>query len=307
MPEDMTQAPSAAKAWGIALRPASLVLAVGPVWVGACVVFFHTGEVPARLTLMALAAAVLMQVITNLQNDVGFTARGCAKVGHHNGLPRATANAWLSVKTVRVAIVLLSMIATALGLSLVIERGWLVLALGMSSLVAALAYMGGPKPIAYTAWGEVTVWVFFGGVAVLGTQWLLSHQITALGVLAAIALGSLSAGALAVNNQRDRVHDGLVGRHTLAVVLGAQASEQVVCAWLLAPFVVSVAMAVLNKNLLFLVPAMLLPRAIALMRRLPHCACGSDYNALLFDVFRLALCYAALLSAVLVGARSIKT
>ncbi len=303
----MPPPPSAVKAWATALRPASLVLAVGPVWVGACVVFFQTGEVPAQLTLMALAAALLMQAITNLQNDAGFTARGCATVGHHSGLPRATANAWLSVKTVRMAIVLLSVIATALGLSLVMARGWVVLVLGMSSLVAALAYMGGPKPIAYTAWGEVTVWVFFGWVAVLGTQWLLSHQITALGVLAAQAVGSLSAGALAVNNQRDRMHDGLVGRRTLAVVLSAKASERVVCAWLCLPFALSVAMALLTTNLLFLVPLLLLPKAIALMRRLPHCACGSDYNALLFDVFRLVLWYAALLSAVLVGARSITT
>ena len=303
----MPPPPSAVKAWATALRPASLVLAVGPVWVGACVVFFQTGEVPAQLTLMALAAALLMQAITNLQNDAGFTARGCATVGQHSGLPRATANAWLSVKTVRMAIVLLSVIATALGLSLVMARGWVVLVLGMSSLVAALAYMGGPKPIAYTAWGEVTVWVFFGWVAVLGTQWLLSHQITALGVLAAQAVGSLSAGALAVNNQRDRMHDGLVGRRTLAVVLSAKASERVVCAWLCLPFALSVAMALLTTNLLFLVPLLLLPKAIALMRRLPHCACGSDYNALLFDVFRLVLWYAALLSAVLVGARSITT
>ena len=305
MSEDITLPPSTLKAWAIALRLPSLVLAVGPVWVGSCVVFFHTGDVPAQLTLMALAAALLMQAITNLQNDVGFTARGCAKVGHHNGLPRATANAWLSVKTVRVAIVLLSMIAAALGLSLVMARGWVVLALGLSSLVAALAYMGGPKPIAYTPWGEVTVWVFFGWVAVLGTQWLLSNQITALGVLAAQAVGSLSAGALAVNNQRDRVHDGLVGRRTLAVVLGAVASERVVCAWLLAPFVLSMAMAVLTTHLIFLVPVLLLPKAIALMRRLQRCRSGSDYNALLFDVFRLALWYCALLSAVLVGARSI--
>ncbi len=303
MSEDITLPPPTLKAWAIALRLPSLVLAVGPVWVGACVVFFHTGEVPARLTLMALAAALLMQVITNLQNDVGFTARGCAGVGHHGGLPRATAKGWLSVKTVRLAIALLCVVATSLGLSLVIERGWLVLALGLSSLLAALAYMGGPKPIAYSPWGEITVLAFFGLVAVLGTEWLLSTQVTALGLVAALAVGSLSAGALAVNNQRDRVHDGLVGRHTLAVVLGAQASERVVCAWLLAPFVLSVAMAVMTMNLFFLLPLLLLPRATVLMRRLSHCTSGSDYNALLLGVFRLALWYAGLLSAVLVGAK----
>ncbi|WP_233249030.1 1,4-dihydroxy-2-naphthoate octaprenyltransferase [Limnohabitans sp. JirII-29] len=291
------------QAWSMALRPASLVLAIGPVWVGAAVAFFHTGELPIGLTAMALLAALLMQAITNLQNDVGFTARGCAEVGQHVGLPRATAQGWISVRRVRWVLGVLCAVATSLGLVLVTQRGWVVLAIGVASLLAALAYMGGPKPIAYTPWGELTVWVFFGWVAVLGTEWLLSNQVTVLGACAAAAVGSVSAAALAVNNHRDMTHDRLVGRHTLAVWLGAAASARMLHLWLLLPFVMCGVMWAITQRAGLLLPLMGLPHAMRLMRRLPRCTSGADFNALLFGVFRTELAYATALSGALVGVK----
>lgn len=302
----LSQPPRAWQAWAMALRPASLVLAVGPVWVGAAVAFFHTGELPLGLTVTALLAALLMQAITNLQNDVGFTARGCAEVGLHVGWPRATALGWLSVAQVRWAIGGLCVIATALGLALVTQRGWPVLAIGAASLLAALAYMGGPKPIAYTPWGELTVWVFFGWVAVLGTEWLLSDQVTALGACAAAAVGSLSAAALAVNNHRDMTHDRLVSRHTLAVWLGAAASARMLHLWLLLPFVMCGVMWAITQRAGLLLPLMGLPHAMRLMRRLPRCTSGADFNALLLGVFRTELAYATVLSGALVGVKLLR-
>ena len=223
------------QAWMVALRPQSLPVAVSPVLVGATLGYARDGAIDALAAVLVLAAALLMQLITNLQNDVGFTVRNGAGAVVHSGLPRATTRGWLGVREVRAAIVGLSLVAVAVGLALVAYRGWPVLAIGTASLVAALAYMGGPRPIAYTPFGELTVFVFFGLVAVLGTDWVLTGGIGAATALAAVAIGSLAAAALAVNNQRDIVHDRLVGRRTFAVALGERASQHLFGVLLLHP------------------------------------------------------------------------
>ena len=193
-------------------------------WSGATLGFARTGAIDLLATLLVLGAALLMQVITNMQNDVGYTVRGGDSSGTRTGLPRATANGWLSVRHVRAGIVVAALVAVAFGLALVAYRGWPVLAIGVASLLAALAYMGGPRPIAYTPYGELTVFVFFGLVAVNGTDWVLTGSVGTVSLLASVAIGSLAAAALAVNNHRDIAHDRLVGRRTFAVSFGTQAS-----------------------------------------------------------------------------------
>ena len=198
-------------AWAVAVRPRTLFVAISPVLVGATLGFDRTGAIDLLATLLVLAAALLMQVITNMQNDVGYTVRGGDSSGTRTGLPRATAKGWLSVRHVRAGIVLAALVAVGVGLALVAYRGWPVLAIGVASLLAALAYMGGPRPIAYTPFGELTVFVFFGLVAVNGTDWVLTGSVGTVSLMASVAIGSLAAAALAVNNHRDIAHDRLVG------------------------------------------------------------------------------------------------
>ena len=304
MASDPAAKPRAAAAWAVAMRPASLPIAIGPVLVGAAMGFLRNGAISLPLAAMALAGALLMQLLTSLLNAIGFTARGSARVGERVGLPRATANGWLSAGAVRAAIVLLSLLAIGLGVGMFALRGWPVLAMGAASLLAALAYMGGPKPIAYTPFGELTVFIFFGLVAVLGTDWLLTDQVSLSTGLAAAAIGCLSAAALGVNNQRDMEHDKLVGRRTFAILFGARASTALLATLLLAPFALSLGLVWTLSAPLFLLPLLLLPKALQLQRDIRNCPGGSAYNALLFRVFRLelwfalALCMAALLSRV---------
>lgn len=286
------------------MRPASLPIAIGPVLVGAAMGFMRNGSIPVTLACMALLGALLMQVLTNLQNDIGFTARGSARVGERVGLPRATANGWLSLGAVRAAIVLLCLVALGLGVGMYVLRGWPVLAMGAASMLAALAYMGGPRPIAYTPFGELTVFVFFGLVAVLGTDWLLTDQLSLASALAASAIGCLSAAALGVNNHRDMDHDQLVGRRTFAICFGARGSTALLGLLLLAPFVLTLGIVWALSAPWFVLPLVLLPTALQWLRDFRSCPGGRAYNALLFRVFRLelwfalALCVAALLSRV---------
>jgi 1,4-dihydroxy-2-naphthoate octaprenyltransferase len=284
-------------AWLVAIRPHSLLVAFSPVLVGATLGFSRTGAIDLLAALLVLGAALLVQVITNMQNDVGYTVRGAESTGTRTGLPRATANGWLSVRHVRAGIVVVALIATALGLTLVAYRGWPVLVIGISSLLAALAYMGGPKPIAYTPFGEFAVFVFFGLVAVMGTDWVLTDGIGAATVVASVAIGSLAAAALAVNNQRDIAHDALVGRRTFPVTFGAATAQRAYALLLFVPFALTPLMAWLADAPALMLPLLLLPATRTLWRDFLRCPPGLAFNQVLFRTFRMELVFAVLLAS----------
>jgi len=283
-------------AWLVAVRPRSLLLAVSPVLVGASLGFMRAGAVDVVAVVLAMAAALLMQLITNLQNDVGYTLRGGDATGTRIGLPRATSSGLLTPRTVRVAIVVLSLVATAFGLALVAYRGWPVLAMGTASLLAALAYMGGPKPIAYTPLGELTVFVFFGLVAVMGTDWLVTGSTGGFTALGAAAVGALAAAALAVNNQRDRDHDQSVGRQTFAALFGSTASLVLFGLLLAMPFAFIALMGAYAKAPWLWLPCLLAPAAWRIYRDFRACPGGLAFNGILFRVFQLTLGFSALLT-----------
>ena len=151
--------------------------------VATCLAWSVAGAFDPLIALIALAAAVLMQVVTNLQNDVGYTNRG-GETGQRVGLPRATANGWLGPGEVNRAIVLAIVVAQLVALPLMIRGGWPIVLTSLASTLAAVGYMGGPRPIAYTPFGELTVFVFFGLVAVCGSYYV---QAGTIGVAAWIA------------------------------------------------------------------------------------------------------------------------
>lgn len=285
------------RAWAVAVRPRSLPAAVSPVLAGVALGFQRTGAVDALAVLLMLAAALLMQVITNLQNDVGFTLRGGERGGTRTGLPRASANGWLAVGQIRRAILVCALAAAALGVALVAWRGWPVLLIGSASLLAALAYMGGPRPIAYTPWGEATVFVFFGLVAVNGTDWVLTGGWAFTTVLASMSLGALAAAALAVNNHRDIDHDRRIGRRTFAVSFGTRASTALYTALLLGAFAPVPALSLATGTPALLLPLLLWPAAWRLRRSFIACRPGLAYNEVLFRTFRLELWFSVLLAA----------
>lgn len=295
--------PGSLAAWGIACRLPSLLVAVSPVLVGTALAWERSGRFDAATMALALAAAVLIQVISNLQNDVGYTARGAEQRGNRTGLPRATACGWLTVAQVRTAIALCCMLTLLLGLPLVLAGGWPVLAMGLTSLVAALAYMGGPRPIAYTPFGEAVVFAFFGLVAVMGSDFIQTGAVGATTALAAVALGALAAAALAVNNHRDIEHDRSVGRRTFPVVFGAAASQAMYSLSVFGAFALLVPMAWMERAPLLLAPLALLPVAVRLQRDFIECPPGLAFNRILVRTFKLELGYAALLAAGAVAGR----
>lgn len=285
--------PGSLDAWRIAIRTRTLWIATVPVFVGTSFAYLASGVVDVLFASLALMAAVLLQAIANLQNDVGYTARG-AETGTRVGLPRATSTGLLTPREVRLAIVLAVTATILIGLPLVARWGLPVLLMGLASVTAALAYMGGPRPIAYTPLGELTVFVFFGLIAAVGSYYLQTGEVSRSAWLAGASIGLIAAAALAVNNIRDFVHDAEVGRRTLVVALGKRTAERCYQAAIILAYVLIVALAVTDMRRIGLLAVLLtLPTSVALVRDLPQSAPGLPYNELLFRTFKLELLFGA--------------
>src|SRR4029079_18262843 len=112
------------------------------------------------------------------------------------------------------------------GLYLVWRGGLGIALLGLAAVAAAVAYTAGPKPFGYLGLGEVFVFVFFGPVAVVGTAYIMTGNVSALAVAASIPMGCLIAAILVVNNLRDIATDRSAGKRTLAVRIGTEATRR---------------------------------------------------------------------------------
>ncbi len=290
-------APGSLGAWVMALRPRSLLIAISPALVAAALVFMRTGTLDPGMFVLVLVASVLIQTITNLQNDIGYTARGGERSGTRIGLPRATSLGLLTATQVNAAIAVAIAAAVVVGMPLVVARGWPILVMGVASILAALAYMGGPRPIAYTAGGELVVFVFFGLVAVVGGDYALAGAWVPLSTwLAAVAMGALAAAALVVNNHRDAEHDRDVGRRTFPVTFGTRASRVLFASCLAIPFALTPWLVWLEGSPWLLLPLVLAPAAYRLDKDFAACSPGLPFNAILFRSFKLELAFAVLLA-----------
>jgi 1,4-dihydroxy-2-naphthoate polyprenyltransferase len=297
-PPDTVRAGSPA-AWSMALRPRTLWIAVVPILV-ANGFAWRDHVFDPLLAALSLVVALLMQIITNLQNDVGYTLRGgehADRVGPRTGLPRATALGLLPVGAVQRAIGVAVVALCAAGLPVALHGGWPAWLVGVASLAAALGYMGGPWPIAYGPLGELVVLVFFGWAAVGATYFVQAHTLTASVALAATATGLFAAAVLALNNHRDAVHDRASGRRTFAALTGPVAARALYGALLLAPFAIVALLALVERRAILTVPALVLPAALLLLSRVRQDPDRAEQTQLLLATVKLQLAFGALLAA----------
>jgi 1,4-dihydroxy-2-naphthoate octaprenyltransferase len=295
IPSPVAVRPGSVAAWCIAARPKTLWIATIPVVVATSLAWSLTGRFDARFALIALAVAVLMQVVTNLQNDVGYTERGLEN-GGRVGLPRATANGWLAIGEVKRAIAGIVAFMAFVALPVVAEGGWPLLLIGVASVLAALGYMGGPRPIAYTPLGELAVFVFFGLVAVCGSYYVQTGSVDPAAVIAATAIGLQAAAVLLVNNYRDRAHDAATGRRTLPTFVTRATAARIYAVMVFVPFALAAVLAFVVGNPWFALPLAALPMGWRLARALPRTHAGPAQNALLFRTVLLEVVYGMLLA-----------
>ena len=126
---------------------------------------------------------------------------------------------------------------------LAITTAWWLVAVGVLCILAAWFYTGGKRPYGYLGLGELMVFVFFGLVAVIGTTYVQTSSFDLPALYAGVGIGALACALLVVNNLRDIPTDREVGKHTLAVVLGAERTRALYALLTLAAAFAAVALA----------------------------------------------------------------
>ena len=279
-------------AWFLACRPKTLSVSLSPVLVGTAVAWHDTHAVLWLPLLAAALGAALIQIGTNLFNDVGDFLRGTDTPGRL-GPRRATAEGWLTPGMVKAGAWLSFALAFLCGIYLVWHGGWPIVAIGLASLAAGWAYTGGPKPIAYGPLGEVFVFIFFGQVAVGGSYYLQTLSITPMALIAATLVGIHAAAVITVNNYRDHDGDKANGKNTLAVRLGRPATRHVYTAEMLSPYALLPLLA--NLGWPAALPLLSLPLTLKLIGRFHREAPGPVFNNILAATAGLQLMFALLL------------
>ena len=278
--------------WVEGARPRTLPAAVSPVLVGTGAAFAASSFRPGRAVL-ALVVALALQIGVNYANDYSDGIRGTDEVrvgplrlvGGGHATPRAVLRAALACFAV----------AAVCGLVLAqLTTPWLLL-VGLLAIAAAWGYTGGKNPYGYRGLGEVSVFVFFGLVAVVGTTYVQVERVTWLAVAGGIASGALACAILVTNNVRDiptdREHDKL----TLAVRLGDARSRVLYQALVVVPFVFALAAAPSRPGALLALLA--IPLAIAPLRLVRAGAKGRELIAVLQATGKLQLAFGILLGA----------
>jgi 1,4-dihydroxy-2-naphthoate octaprenyltransferase len=206
------------KIWINASRPKTLWAAIAPVIIGTAMAY-SDGKMHVLAGLLALAAAILIQIGTNLANDYFDFINGIDNKDRL-GPVRATESGLIKPSTMKRAFIMVFLTAFLIGLYLIWRGGWPVLIIGMLSILFGILYTSGPYPLGYYGFGDIFVLVFFGPVAVGGTYYVQALDITVPVILAGISPGLISTALLTVNNLRDIHTDKKAGRKTLAVRFG---------------------------------------------------------------------------------------
>jgi 1,4-dihydroxy-2-naphthoate octaprenyltransferase len=221
--------------WLLAARPKTLSAAVVPVLMGSALAADEPAAISWWVFACALAGALLIQIATNFINDALDFKKG-ADTSERLGPIRVTAAGLISAERVLRAAWMCLLLAALCGIPLLVRGGWPLLVIGLASIAAAYAYTGGPYPLAYHGMGELFVVVFFGFVAVGGTFYAHSLQLTQSALLAGFAAGSLATVLLVINNLRDIEGDRRSNKRTLAVRFGENFARVEVVVFTLAPF-----------------------------------------------------------------------
>jgi 1,4-dihydroxy-2-naphthoate octaprenyltransferase len=208
--------------WLEGARPRTLPASISPVLVGTGAAA-AAGAFVAWKAVLALVVSLALHVGTNYANDYSDGIRGTD--AERVGPLRLVGSGAASPGAVKAAAFGCFGVAGVAGLVLALTSAWWLLLVGGLAIVAAWFYTGGSRPYGYRALGEVSVFVFFGLVAVLGTTYVQALRITWPSVAGAIAVGTLTCAILVANNVRDIPTDAASGKRTLAVVMGDRNSR----------------------------------------------------------------------------------
>jgi 1,4-dihydroxy-2-naphthoate octaprenyltransferase len=214
--------------WIIGARPRTLPAAIAPVLVATA--YAGSNWEPIR-ALSALLVSLALQIGVNYANDYSDGIRGTDD--SRIGPVRLTASGLASPKSVRAAALISFLVAALIGLTLAAATSWWIILVGALAINAAWGYTGGANPYGYKGLGEISVFLFFGIVATVGSYYVQTEELNLQIFIVAIPMGSLACAILAINNLRDRAQDQIVGKKTLAVRLGERGARKLYMALLI--------------------------------------------------------------------------
>lgn len=278
-----------ANEWIQGARPKTLPAAIAPVLVGTALAFPNPNYVNA---LLALIVSLSLQIGVNFANDYSDGIRGTD--AERVGPLRLVGSGLAKASAVRNTAFSCFVIAAIAGLYLSSRSSlWLIL-IGALAIGAAWGYTGGNNPYGYRALGEVSVFLFFGVVAVLGTYYVQSQKITFLAICASFPIGAFACAILVMNNLRDRAKDLEVGKNTLAVLLGDRATRILYLSLLMSGGLIGALTAISRPWALLTI--IILPLSISLAVKVLKGAGGRDLIPLLQRTALIQLLFAFIYS-----------
>ena len=284
--------------WLIGARVKTLPAAISPVLIGTS----YAQDINWINAALALVVALFLQIAVNYANDYSDGIKGTDS--NRVGPTRLVASGLASARAVKNASYFCFLIAAFAGskLSLSISK-WLFV-IGALSILAAWGYTGGRKPYGYLGFGEVSVFVFFGLIATIGSYYIQSKEINWQIFLLSIPVGCLSCAVLVINNLRDLSNDELVGKRTLAVLLGDKKTRNFYTVLLVVSQLISVIAAVVNIRMLFTL--ICIPVMINAIKKVSLGAKGIELIPILGRTARLQLLLAVITAAALFNWNGIK-
>ena len=275
--------------WIAGARPKTLPAAIAPVLVGTSFAGYNASFLH---TFLALTVALCLQIGVNYANDYSDGIKGTDF--DRVGPMRLVGSGAATADSVKKAAFISFFVAAIAGLILASRTSWLLIILGAICIIAAWTYTGGPKPYGYQAMGEVSVFIFFGVVATVGTYYVQTESVSREVILASFAMGALACAILVLNNLRDLPSDEVAGKKTLAVVIGDKSTRDLYKWLMFFALVISVALALFSFYYLFALVS--LPLVSKSVRAVSAGARGGELISLLAKTGRIQIIHSIALS-----------
>jgi 1,4-dihydroxy-2-naphthoate polyprenyltransferase len=275
--------------WIAGARPKTLPAAIAPVLVGTSFAGYNASFLQ---TFLALTVALCLQIGVNYANDYSDGIKGTDF--DRVGPMRLVGSGAATADSVKKAAFISFFVAAIAGLILASRTSWLLIIPGAICIIAAWTYTGGPKPYGYQAMGEVSVFIFFGVVATVGTYYVQTESVSREVILASFAMGALACAILVLNNLRDLPSDEVAGKKTLAVVMGDKSTRDLYKWLMFFALVISVALALFSFYYFFALLS--LPLVSKSVRAVSAGARGGELISLLAKTGRIQIIYSVALS-----------
>lgn len=215
------------KKWLEAARLMTLPLALASIGMGSFLAAAR-GNFRWDVFLLCAFTTILLQVLSNLANDYGDAVNG-ADGSDRVGPMRSVQSGAISKKSMLSAVVLFSILSLVSGVFLLyVAFGgfgiafWYFIGLGLVAILAAVFYTAGRNPYGYAGFGDLSVLLFFGFMAVMGSSYLFEKEWVVVQLLPALSVGLFSVGVLNVNNIRDIASDRKAGKMSIPVRIGRE-------------------------------------------------------------------------------------